>query len=70
MNNWMKQRSGDWKKQQQTQIIKKIEKDSCEQIKDRMRWKKEIKKDRREFRLTKAQKKIHVDKQSIGLDRE
>ena len=61
MKDWMRQRSGDWKRQPQTWISKKIEKYSRQQIKDRMRQKKEIKKDRREFRLTKRQKKIKMD---------
>ena len=62
MKDWMRQRSGDWKRQPQTQIGKKIEKDSCEQTKDRMRQKRAIKKDRREFRLTMRQKKIMDDR--------
>ena len=39
MKDWMRQRSGDWKIQPQTQIGKKIEKNSREQIKDRIRQK-------------------------------
>ena len=61
MKDWMRQRSGDWKRQPQTQIGKKIEKDSREQIENRM-GRKEIKKDRREFKLIKKQKKIDDDR--------
>ena len=40
MKDCMRLRSGDWKRYPQTQIGKKIEKDSREQLKDRVRQKK------------------------------
>ena len=39
MKDWMRKRSGDWTRQPQTKIGKKIEKNSREQTKDRMRQK-------------------------------